>query len=599
MQATARKIIGFLDRRSKLHLLLLLAPMLLTALLEMLSIGLILPLMHALTALDGKETLDRYLSWLLPDVKPDELLTWIAITFGAVFVIKNIMLFAMTYLINMVIWRKLAKFAQYMFDLYLHRPFTFHLQRHSSETMRNLNQSVGYAFDGLRLLMMILLETILIAATLLLLLFVEPIITIFAGVLLGLFGMGFHRISAPIFHDWGARSHAIERSVIQSIGQALTSIRDIKLLNCYSYLGESFAKLTNDLVHYKTNGDMARHIPRLIIESLVIVGFVAVVLYMSRGPGRIEDILATLSLFGMASLRLMPSANRLLTSISELKLRSAAVDDLHRDLIDGERDYQASRDEGGPDIAFEHDLRLDGIAFAYTPSGPNILNGISVSIRKGQSIGFVGPSGAGKTTLLNIVLGLLKPDSGRILIDGHDIKNNVEAWQKHIGFVPQHLFLIDDTLRRNVAFGLRDEEIDDARIAHVLDLARLTDVVAKLPNGLETKLGEFGSRLSGGQQQRIAIARALYRDPDVLVFDEATAALDNETEYEINQAMTALAGQKTILLIAHRLSTVRKCDRIVLMKQGRVAEVGTFDELNSTNQDFRRLVDLSALASRD
>ncbi len=599
MWTTARKIVGFLDRRSRLPLLLLLVPMLATAVLEMLSIGLILPLMNVLTTRDGSGTLIRYLDPFLPDATSLELLTWIAVIFGAVFVIKNIVLFVITYLINMVIGRKLAKFAQHMFDLYLHRPFMFHLQRHSSETMRNLNQSISYAFDGLRLLMMIVLETILITATLLLLLFVEPTMTILAGALLALFGMAFHRISSPVFQEWGARGHAIERVIIKSIGQALTSIRDVKLLNCYDFLKESFAKLTDDLVHYKINGDMARHIPRLVIESLIIVGFVAVILYLSHGAGRIEDTLATLSLFGMASLRLMPSANRLLTSISELKLRTAAVDDLYRDFMDGERDYQASGTGIGGDIPYERDLRLENVTFSYSPSGPQILSGISVSIHKGQSIGFVGPSGAGKTTLLNIVLGLLAPESGRILVDGHDINGNVEGWQKHIGFVPQHLFLIDDTLRRNVAFGLRDEEIDDARIAYVLDLARLNDVVAKLPNGLESKLGEFGSRLSGGQQQRIAIARALYRDPDVLVFDEATAALDNETEFEINQAITALAGKKTILIIAHRLSTVRKCDRIVLMKQGRVAEIGTFDELSATNQDFRRLVDLSALAAQD
>ena len=212
-------------------------------------------------------------------------------------------------------------------------------------------------------------------------------------------------------------------------------------------------------------------------------------------------------------------------------------------------------------------------------------------------MGIVGPSGAGKTTLVDITLGLLRPQSGRVLIDGRDAFANIAAWQRRIGFVPQNVQLIDDSLRRNIAFGLEDNIIDEARIEEVVRLARLDDVVAQLPDGLGTVIGEDGARLSGGQQQRVAIARVLYREPDVLVFDEATSALDNESEREIAKVIENLAGKKTVLIIAHRLSSVRNCDKLVFMKTGRVAAIGSFDELFSSNSEFRHLVELGNLGT--
>jgi ATP-binding cassette subfamily C protein len=217
------------------------------------------------------------------------------------------------------------------------------------------------------------------------------------------------------------------------------------------------------------------------------------------------------------------------------------------------------------------------------------FRGIDVAISKGQSVGFVGPSGAGKSTLVDIVLGLLRPQSGRLLIDGDDAFTNLPSWQGRIGFVPQQVGLIDDTMQRNVAFGLEDEDIDEERMNEVVRLVRLDDVISQLPHGLSTVLGESGVRLSGGQRQRVSIARALYRDPDVLVFDEATSALDTETEREIGAAIESLAGERTILIIAHRLSTVRNCDKLVFMKEGRIAAVGRFDDLVRDNAEFRRL----------
>jgi ABC-type multidrug transport system fused ATPase/permease subunit len=245
----------------------------------------------------------------------------------------------------------------------------------------------------------------------------------------------------------------------------------------------------------------------------------------------------------------------------------------------------------GAPIEFESAIRLENLGFRYPQDTTDSLRDVSLEIPRGARVAFVGSSGAGKTTLANLVLGLLQPTSGRILVDGVDVRENLRAWQDHLGYIPQDIFLIDDTIRRNVAFGLPDEQIDDAAVWRALEAAQLTAFVRELSSGLDAQVGERGVRISAGQRQRIGIARALYHDPDVLVLDEATAALDNETERLFVAAINSLARRKTILIIAHRLSTVRDCDTIYLMQNGRVAASGTFDQLLAAEPAFSQLVE--------
>ena len=237
-------------------------------------------------------------------------------------------------------------------------------------------------------------------------------------------------------------------------------------------------------------------------------------------------------------------------------------------------------------------IKLQEVTYTYPDAKQPALNKFNIEINKGDTIGFVGASGAGKSTLMDIILGLLEPTSGKLLINEKNAFDDIANWQRHIGFVPQQIFVIDDTIRRNIAFAIADNEIDNTRINTVLKLTQLEQFVESLPNGLDTILGEHGTRLSGGQRQRIAIARALYRDPDVLVFDEATSALDNLTELEITRAIETLAGSKTILIVAHRLSTIRTCNKILFMKEGKIRAIGTYEELLVKNKEFRHLAQL-------
>jgi ATP-binding cassette subfamily C protein len=260
-----------------------------------------------------------------------------------------------------------------------------------------------------------------------------------------------------------------------------------------------------------------------------------------------------------------------------------------------------SRPERAGDGAldFRKEIAFRNINFTYRNAAGPALTDISFSIARGESVGLVGTSGAGKSTLVDILMGLLEPGTGNVTVDGVDIGSEMRKWRRLVGYVPQSISLIDDTMRNNIAFGIPAAEIDDARVWQVLQMARLEALVRAMPEGLDTMLGERGARLSGGERQRVGIARALYHDPQMLVFDEATSALDNESEYEITRATEALRGQKTMLVIAHRLSTVKSCDRLMLMRGGRIAESGDFAGLMARSPDFRRMVQLTELTGAD
>jgi ATP-binding cassette subfamily C protein len=288
----------------------------------------------------------------------------------------------------------------------------------------------------------------------------------------------------------------------------------------------------------------------------------------------------------------MPSINRILTAMTEIRHRTALVESVHRDFQEGKTDLKAvSAANERSAIPFDREIEFRGVHYTYNTDEAQkaVLRDISFTLAKGEAIGVVGPSGAGKSTLIDVFLCLLRPQEGQLLIDGADAFANPRSWQEKLGYVPQEIYLMDDTLRHNIAFGVDDSDIDEERLRAVVGMARLDGFIAELPEGYHTVLGERGVRLSGGQRQRIGIARALYQGPEVLVFDEATSALDNETEREISQAIQALAGDKTLIIIAHRLSTVRMCDKLVFMQDGRIAEIGSFDQLMKNNPAFRRM----------
>jgi len=594
---TVKKLLSFLDHRSRLQLYLLLIPALLTALLEMASFGMILPLIPALMGEknSAKEFFERF-SGIFFDVDPGQFLVLIIALFSGLFILKNICILGMIYIINRFVAYKLALFSQRMFRLYLYLPYTFHLQRNSSEILYNLSQGGPVAFDGLRLMLTIVMECTLVITTGILLLVIEPEIVLWVTGFLLVVGFLFYQVMAPIFRRWGEMSHSLESQVVKTISQTLGAIKDIKVLNCYSYLFRIYGKQTNGMANYHSRSMTAQHLPRLLMETVIIMGFGVIVLVLLEIRGSVFEVITVLGLFGMAALRLMPSINRILGSTTELKHRASRIDALFKDLNQGiELRELPSSSIVGPAQPFDHEIQLKNLSFRYEGTDQTALFNINISILKGESIGIVGVSGSGKSTMVDVIMGLFAPSAGQLLVDGKDVSGNLEPWQRHLGYVPQQIYLVDETLRRNIAFGLEDTEIDEEQVLNVIALANLNELVDDLAEGLDTVVGERGIRISGGQRQRIGIARALYRDPDIIVFDEATAALDNETEREITLALESLASEKTIIVIAHRLSTITNCDRLIFMDQGKIVDSGDFNTLMKANRDFQRMVKLGNL----
>jgi ABC-type multidrug transport system fused ATPase/permease subunit len=424
--------------------------------------------------------------------------------------------------------------------------------------------------------MQLVTESLVVLGLSVLLLLVEPVGALIVVSVIGAAAWLFHRLTRNHIERWGKERLFHDGFRFQHLQQGLSAVKDVKLL------GREEEFLAQYRRHNKLSARAARlqstiqQLPRLWLEVLAVAGLAALVLVM-LGQGRdIGTILPTLAVFGAAAFRLMPTVNRMISSVQSLRYGLSVIDTLYEEFkLYVPVPSSVVREK----LSFEDALEVENVWFKYSGASEPSIQNLSVMIRKGESIGFIGPSGAGKSTLIDLLLGLLEPDSGEIKLDGTNILNALRSWQDQIGYVPQSMFLTDDSLRRNVAFGLAEEQIDEAAVWRALRAAQLDGFVQTLPDGLDTVVGERGVRLSGGQRQRIGIARALYHDPSVLVLDEATSSLDTMTENSVMQAVRSLKGSKTIIIVAHRLSTVEYCDRLYRLESGKVVEQGKPGEM--------------------
>ena len=410
------------------------------------------------------------------------------------------------------------------------------------------------------------------------LLVVEPVGAVVVVSVLGLAGGGFLSVTRGHSARWGQALHQNEGLRLQVAQEAFGGIKDILLMGRAQVFMSQFERHNVLSARAIERNSTMLALPRLSLELLAVVGLAGLVLVM-LGMGRpIDALLPALGLFAAAAFRLIPSINRILASIQLVRFSRPMIDTLYEEMrLLGTPPSETVPAPPNP-LPFTRELVLDGISFSYSNSERSALDGISLSIPQGASVGFVGGSGAGKSTLVDVILGLLKPTCGILMADGVDlqVKSNLRAWQDDIGYVPQSIYLSDDTLRRNIAFGVDDAEVDDEAVWSAIRAAQLEELVGELPLGLNTVVGERGVRLSGGQRQRIGIARALYHDPAILVLDEATSSLDTATERSVMEAVRALGGDKTVLIIAHRLSTVEHCDPVFRLERGRIVDSGSF-----------------------
>lgn len=591
--SVARKIwdlLTFDERRSAVVLLVL---MFIGMVLETLGVGLVIPAVALLTQSDFARNYPALQPVLQVFGNPSQLILAVGgmLVLVGVYLIKTMFLALLARQQMRFAFGVQAQLSQRLFTAYLRQPYTFHLQRNSALLIRNVINEVGvFTFNTILPGMLLLTESLVLFGLCSLLLVIEPLGALIVAGVLGTSAWGFHRLTRRRIAQWGeARLHH-EGLRIQRLQEGLGGAKDVKLL------GRETDFLDQYSVHNVESARVGQlqltmsQLPRLWLELLAVSGIAILVISMLTQGRSLGTVLPALGLFAAAAFRLMPSVNRVLSAVQSLRFGMPVVDTLHEEFKLATPEVAGTRNPCAP---FRAMLELNHITYAYPGVAEPVLRDITLAIQRGESVGFIGTSGAGKSTLVDILLGLLAPDTGEVAIDGNDIQKNLRNWQDQIGYVPQSIFLTDSTLRRNVAFGLTDKQIDDAAIQRAIRAAQLEEFVGGLPDGLETVVGERGIRLSGGQRQRIGIARAVYHDPAVLVLDEATSSLDTETERGVMQAITALQGSKTILIIAHRLSTVEHCNRLYRLQDGRVVEEGTpstmaFNEPDATHTSENR-----------
>lgn len=477
---------------------------------------------------------------------------------------------------------------------YLDQPYVFFLNQNTSVLAKNILHEATMVVRRFLLPSLQFASKAVIAVSIVLLLFVvDPILALLiTGVLAGAYGIVFLTVRKKL-NSIGRRRVRANSLRYKFATEAMSGIKDIKLLGKERTFLKAFAKPSKGFAKAEAASEIIGELPKYFLETIAFGGVLLIVLYLIRTRGNFEDIVPIISLYAVAGYRLMPALQTLFRGLTRMRYSAPLVEALYNDLEGWQETHHMPPITATDQLPFRKQLELREIRFRYPGADDVVIKDQSISIFKNTTVGFVGPTGCGKTTLVDIVLGLLVPESGRIVVDGVEITDeNRRNWQANLGYVPQQIYLTDDTIARNIAFGIAPEEIDQATVETAAKIANLHEFIeTELHNGYQTEVGERGIRLSGGQRQRIGIARAMYHDPDLLILDEATSALDNLTEQAIMDAIHNLSHRKTILMIAHRLSTVRECDVIYMMDHGRIVDSGQYEELLQRNPQFRRMVE--------
>ncbi len=572
-----KKINYLLNKRSKQKIGWLLILIIIGSFAELLGVSILLPIIDL--SMDGSDyTANNFCKVIIHFTGTSDKKTVLLCLIGstiAIYILKNLYLAAMYSYLYKTAAEVKRELSTKLLKSYLKQPYSYFLYKNSSELIRSVNEDTGQFYQVILNILRVVTNGVTALALIVYLAIENFAMTITVAILVGLSAvvifLGVQKKTAKL----GKMKQKHSSSLIQYMQQSIEGIKEIKLLSTEQYFVSQYDKTYYKQTDVERKYNVLNWLPKYMIETVCIAGIMGFMGINIMYNVNYAALIPQLAVFAAGAFKLLPAVNGLYSYMNTIVFFKASVDLLYHDVKDTEK-YKTNEEEIHSEITelpFSKKVEVKNAVFHYQNVEKNVLDQVNMEIEKGTSVALIGASGGGKTTMADIVLGFLSLQSGTVEVDGVDIQTNIRGWRKNIGYIPQNIYLTDDTIRNNIAFGIPKDQINDTEVWRALEEAQLKDFVESLPEGLDTEVGERGVRISGGQRQRIGIARALYRNPSFLVFDEATSALDNDTEKEVMKAIDSLHGNKTMLMIAHRLSTIENCDHVYKVENGKVEKV--------------------------
>ena len=573
-----RKMRYILDRKQKIHICFLGVLIFIGGLLETVSVSAVLPIVYVIISPEQAQE-NKYIRMVMEALAIDSIegfivpLLW---TLIVMYILKNAFLLFLASEQNRFIAFNRNKLISQVLREFLNRPYEFYLDADIPTVFRLTDSDIPNVFNILMSMISLVSEAVVFALLCIVMVVTDWKLLLFLIVVFGVLSLVMIKVLKPQLSRLGEKNQAIQSRIAKWRIQAIYGIKDVKVLHREAFFADNYEHSGKIGAGYARRHAVLNNTPRLLIEAVFMTSIlIYIILYIQMGNDA-STLIPMLTAFGVAAIRMMPSVNRINTYMTDISYFRPCLNYVYENMNINEISRRNNQTLRPADTSKKMQLRdkiaLKGIVYAYPNTDKLIFDNADMVVPYGKSVGIMGPSGAGKSTIVDILLGLLKVREGSITCDGENIFDNYPAWLAQIGYIPQSIYLVDEPVRNNIAFGIADEEIDDSRIWQALEEAQLADFIRGLPEGLDTAIGDRGVRISGGQRQRLGIARALYHNPEILVFDEATSALDNETEAAVMEAINSFHGKKTMVIIAHRLNTIEKCDIIYKVDEGKIQE---------------------------
>lgn len=597
MNTIIKKINYIFDRKRKVQSVFLCIGLFVGALFELVGVSLITGLVSLIgtPSMIHENSVMQYVYDLFHMTSDRQFFLFVVVGLIIIYLIKNTFLLWIYYVLYSFIYNNQLRLSGRLVDCYLKKPYTYHLDTNSGDMIRNIMLDSERFFQMILCIFQVLAESLIAALLSVYLLVIDPFITVSVVLILGVFSLLYIVVFKGKAKKYGKINQFYDGKMHQAILQALGAVKDIKILKREKYFSDVYVSFGKKKLDAVRDNNVLGQLPKYLIETICI-GAVIVLLMFKVGSDGVNSMIPQLAAFAVAAFKLLPSVSKINNYVNLIIFLKPSVDLIYQDIKETEdmvngndgSDYfsigKEMMEKISSDDNKEEDLsqtvwnseiaageiKVENLSYRYPNTEKDVLKDVNISIPLGKSVGLVGPSGSGKSTLADIILGILTPTEGNVYYNGMDVHKNPEKWAEKLSYIPQAIYLADETVRNNIAFGIEDEKIDDAKVLEALKEAKLDEFIESLDDGINSMIGERGVRISGGQRQRIGIARALYDNPEILVLDEATSALDNNTESEVMEEIDALSGRKTLIIIAHRLSTLKNCDLIYRVEGGTV-----------------------------